>query len=267
MVFSSIEETDSADLLRVSLMSSSLDDGRGGSADDEAAVDDVLQHVDVAVHVVACRAGCRVVGHGGFHGGAEEVGARGQDGERLELLRLLGGEAVQRCFGVLACAGVQGRGERVDEVGPVAQDLVEQDSGHLSGGGRGHGVACRDEGFGQGGEHLALFGIEHEGPQNAVGMLERVSARCRMDRSATAMIVAVGFMPVEVTMVLPSTTNRFGTSCVRHHSSTTELAGSVPILVVPSRCQALCRTTGIGCTSMARATLKSSIRRQFSPMA
>ena len=44
-----------------------------------------------------------------------------------------------------------------------------------------------------------------------------------------AAMVAVGFMPLEVGQMLPSKTNKFGTSWERPQGSTTEVAGSVPI--------------------------------------
>ena len=50
-----------------------------------------------------------------------------------------------------------------------------------------------------------------------------VARMCSAVRSANAQIVAVGFIAPEVTKTLPSTTNRFGTSCVRPNGSQTSL--------------------------------------------
>src|SRR5436309_11722078 len=51
-------------------------------------------------------------------------------------------------------------------------------------------------------------------------------------------MVHVGWFRPLVTKLLPSTINRFGTSCARWYLSTTELLGSFPIRQVPMRCPA-----------------------------
>src|SRR6516225_6149125 len=50
-------------------------------------------------------------------------------------------------------------------------------------------------------------------------------------------MVEVGFTPPEVTKRLPSTMNKFFTSCDRPHGFTTERAGSAPMRAVPRRGQ------------------------------
>ncbi|GAA4973312.1 hypothetical protein GCM10025792_16130 [Pseudonocardia tropica] len=54
----------------------------------------------------------------------------------------------------------------------------------------------------------------------------------------SAPMVLVGLTAAPVVRVLPSQTNRFGTSQVWHHSSSTESPGWLPIRQVPMRCQA-----------------------------
>src|SRR6266581_2083999 len=51
-------------------------------------------------------------------------------------------------------------------------------------------------------------------------------------------MVHVGWFRPLVTKLLPSTINRFGTSCARWYLSTTELLGSFPMRQVPMRWQA-----------------------------
>src|SRR6266436_4199544 len=71
-------------------------------------------------------------------------------------------------------------------------------------------------------------------------------------------MVEVGLTPPEVTNTLPSTMNRFFTSCERPHSLTTERAGSVPIRAVPSRCQPPYRMGLLTQMSVASAAARTS---------
>src|SRR5271154_1762076 len=50
---------------------------------------------------------------------------------------------------------------------------------------------------------------------------------------AKAEMVNAGLAAPPVTKTLPSPMNRLGTSCVRHHGSTTDVPGSLPIRQVP----------------------------------
>ena len=50
------------------------------------------------------------------------------------------------------------------------------------------------------------------------------------------MMVRVGLKPPEDTNTEPSATTTLSTSCMRPWSSTTEVAGSVPIRAVPITC-------------------------------
>src|SRR4029450_13498944 len=64
-------------------------------------------------------------------------------------------------------------------------------------------------------------------------------------RSVNVAIVAVGFIPDAVGHVLPPKTYPLGTSWHRPWPSTTDVAGSSPIRVVPSRCQPVLRARGV----------------------
>ena len=70
-------------------------------------------------------------------------------------------------------------------------------------------------------------------------------------------------MPADVGHTLPSKTYRLGTSCVRPWASTTELAGSVPISVVPSRCQPVARMNGATTVEVAPAAISDSCARAW----
>jgi hypothetical protein len=52
-------------------------------------------------------------------------------------------------------------------------------------------------------------------------------------RMASAPMVDVGLTPAHVVNELPSTMNRFGTSCAWFHALTADVFGSVPIRAVP----------------------------------
>src|SRR6185503_3877562 len=91
--------------------------------------------------------------------------------------------------------------------------------------------------------------------------------------NARAWMVFVGFTAAAVTKMLPSTMNRFGTSCERPHSFTTDVVGSVPMRAVPMRCHpangsGACATLSVApaaaSTSLPRATQCSSIFALFS---
>ena len=64
---------------------------------------------------------------------------------------------------------------------------------------------------------------------------------CSPARNASAWIVIVGWPRPEVTRLLPSQMKRFGTSWLRWYLSTTDVAGSLPMRHVPSRCTERCR--------------------------
>ena len=88
--------------------------------------------------------------------------------------------------------------------------------------------------------------VEHtgNGPQRALAPRHMLPSRfqahiCRRlqmpsaARSARAPIVEVGLTAALVVNELPSTMNRFATSCARCHLSMTDRCGSVPIRAVP----------------------------------
>src|SRR5262249_51106531 len=83
-------------------------------------------------------------------------------------------------------------------------------------------------------------GVEHHAQEVALRReLRPAHARLRIIPSATyratAWMVEVGFTPALVTMTLPSTMYRLGTSWHRPSPSTTEVAGSLPMRAVPIR--------------------------------
>ena len=57
--------------------------------------------------------------------------------------------------------------------------------------------------------------VVEEGAHAATACSRRLAISASVLRSASAAIVAVGFIPADVGHVLPSKTNRFGMSCVR----------------------------------------------------
>src|SRR4029077_10774825 len=139
-------------------------------------------------------------------------------------------------------------------------------------------LACRNDHAGDNAEIVSLSRSEsplfgHRWPQS-----NRLARRCFIWSamySASAWIVEVGFTPPEVTNRLPSTMNRFFTSCDRPHSLTTERAGSSPMRAVPRRCQPPYRiglltqmsvASAAARISFARAMPCSIIRAVFSPI-
>src|SRR5262249_16960519 len=73
-----------------------------------------------------------------------------------------------------------------------------------------------------------VFAVHHRFP------FLNSSARWSHERQHRAMIVQVGFWHEALTWLLPSTTNRFFTSCDCWNWVRTEVFGSVPIRAVPS---------------------------------
>src|ERR1700756_5356213 len=77
-------------------------------------------------------------------------------------------------------------------------------------------------------------------------------------------MVAVGCCRADVTKLLPSTMNRFGTSCAFPNESTTDLFASVPIRHVPIKCREGMMLGSIGYDQTFFAPAASRISRSRS---
>lgn len=131
----------------------------------------------------------------------QEIGAGHKLSEQSESCRIVAWQFGDELCGWTSTGGGDQTLESVRQIGAERKHLIETIASH-TGIARGRKpFARRNQDVGEFGEHGTFLGIK---THTDTFCIRRCSTRCSAHHSASAAIVAVGFMPLEVGQMLPS---------------------------------------------------------------